>query len=125
MDIENGFPIKKCTMCGKEHTNHYDGEISDIMNERGVCFHCAFWIWQHSVDEQGKRDFAIIDGHHYVLEPHTDIAWPVGMGGAEHRIRFNDGREVVCDNLWHQGEIPEHFRDVMPDNAVFVKPQNS
>lgn len=116
MEENKGF----CKICNKEYQNHYAGEIALIMEGRGVCFDCAFWIWQHSLDLKGNRDFAIINGAHYVLCPHTDINWPVGSCGRKYRVRFFDGRVVDCDNLWHQGQIPEHFRDIMPDNAEFV-----
>ena len=109
-----------CRVCGKESQNTYSGDISLIMKEFGCCFTCAFWIWQHRLDQEGNRVWAIIDGKHYVLCPHTDANWPVGMGGQRFTILFNDGRVVECDNLWHQGQIPEHFRDVMQDNARFI-----
>ena len=111
---------KVCSKCGKEYVNHYDGDVSFIMEAENVCFTCAFWIWQHRVDQEGKRKYAIINGKHYVLDPHTDRNWPVGSCGRVYTIRFHNGETVVCDNLWHQGEIPEHFRDIMPDNAEFV-----
>lgn len=111
---------QKCKLCGESYSLNYGGEIGRVMVEEGVCYHCAFWIWQHRLDVNGDRDFAIINGSHYVLEPHTDIPWPVGMCGRKHVIRFKDGRVVVCDNLWHQGTIPEHLREMMPDNAEFL-----
>ena len=110
-----------CTRCGQAYSNDYTGEVANIMETQHVCFFCAFWIWQHRLDEEGGRKFAIINGKHYVLAPHTDINWPVGFCRQKFTIRFFSGEEVVCDNLWHQGEIPEHFRDIMPDNAEFVE----
>lgn len=43
-----------------------------------------------------------------------------GFGGALFSIKFHDGREVDCRNLWMQGDIPEEWRDRLPDNAVFT-----
>lgn len=43
-----------------------------------------------------------------------------GHGGGWYGIRFFDGREVESTNLWEQGEIPEEYKDELPDNAVFV-----
>jgi len=62
---------------------------------------------------------AIIDGSHYVLKPHAE-GYPSGLCGATNLIKFNDGHEVACDNLWFQGEIPDCWKDRMPDNAKFV-----
>jgi len=115
-----------CTMCGK--TDNLDrwslDRIREIMEEQHVCFKCANWLWQHELDQTDPSRagrFAVIDGKHYVLAPHTDLNWPRGMAGAKFKIRFNDGREVVCDNLWHQGTVPERFRHLFPDNAEFVR----
>jgi len=45
----------------------------------------------------------------------------LGFGGSEFRIRFFDGREVVTHNLRHNGEIPQDYRAMLPDNAEFVE----
>lgn len=109
-----------CAKCGKEAVNHYVGEIAMIMDEEGLCFECAYWVWQHRLDYSGKRKFAIVDGYHYVLAPHTDTNWLVGSCGQKYHFLFNNGEELVCDNVWHQGQVPEHFRDIMPDNATLI-----
>jgi hypothetical protein len=47
-----------------------------------------------------------------------------GFGGHEFHIRFTDGREeaeVETSNLWCQGNIPEHFSKLLPNNAEFVR----
>jgi hypothetical protein len=46
-----------------------------------------------------------------------------GFGGREFTIAFADGRTVTTRNLWHQGVIPPSWRDRLPDNAVFVWPE--
>lgn len=33
----------------------------------------------------------------------------------------NDGRKIISNDWWHQGKIPEEFKDLMPDNAKWVK----
>lgn len=44
-----------------------------------------------------------------------------GFGGQVFVIRFNDGRTVVTNDLWHQGDVPELVKAMLPDNAVFVE----
>lgn len=83
----------------------------------GICTECDFWVekWQMRDDTQVAR----INGNHYLIG--RAVRFVKGMGGAVVRIRFNDGREVATDNLWHQGEIPESWRTALPDNAVFAE----
>ena len=37
-----------------------------------------------------------------------------------HYILFEDGRIAETNQLWHQGEIPKTFRQLIPNNAVFI-----
>lgn len=48
----------------------------------------------------------------------------LGFSGAKWRIKFFDGREVVSHNLRHNGEIPQEYRAVLPDNAEFIGDEN-
>lgn len=114
-----------CKICGEQENpdRFYEDFAKHLMTEQ-LCFTCYHWGNQHQLDmtERGEHGFAIIDGTHYVLEPHTDAEAFRGHGGRNFKIRFSDGYETTCDNLWCQGDIPEgHWRDLMPDNAQFVQ----
>lgn len=107
-----------CSVCGKieDVSNWSNGEI---MKQRRMCFTCNFWQDQLDLDNSGKRQFAIIDNHHYVIEPDT-IRGFKGFSGALHKIQFNDGRIVTTKNLWHQGQIPEKWQAKFQNNAKFI-----
>ena len=112
-----------CVICGKEEDPERWTNGKDLLKHR-LCQSCKHWHEQDELDknERGKHGYAIIGGTHYVLCPHTDAQIFRGFGGRKFTIRFNDGYETVCDNLWCQGEVPEgHWRELMPDNAEFVK----
>lgn len=113
-----------CKICGaEEESNRWIPETKEEVEKEQMCFSCLHWARQHRLDltERGEHGWAVINGVHYVLCPHTDLNWPCGFGGVENRIRFFDGHETICDNLWCQGDIPSgHWRDLMPDNAKFV-----
>lgn len=114
----------KCKICGSlEDPDHFIQEISDKLKHDQFCFSCFHWSEQLRLDkeERGDHGWAVIDGVHYVLLPHTDINWPRGMGGAKMRIKFLDGYETMCDNLWCQGNIPEIWKSEFPDNATFIE----
>jgi len=48
----------------------------------------------------------------------------LGCAGRRFWIRFFDGRTITTNNLWCQGEIPEEFREELPDNAEFYTPEH-
>lgn len=89
-----------------------------------LCFSCDHWRERI----KGGTHVVVIDGYRYSISPDLpprsrDCA---GHGGARFVIRFHDGREVVTHNLWANGRVPDHFRDRIVDNAVFVQaPQQS
>ena len=110
-----------CTVCGDEDTLTFSGKIGARMRERSECFQCAFWLMLAEQDKTEPENVAIIGGCHYIIAPdRTDSrASLAGMGGARCRIVFDDGRDRITHNLWHQGSIPERFRELFPDNATW------
>lgn len=95
-------------------------EERHIMEAENVCFGCAFWKNVIKGDRNSKRAVVVNGGHHWIGNEKSSGF--KGFGGAKWKIRFNDGREVETTNLWHQGTIPEHFREDLPDNATFLTP---
>lgn len=104
----------------------------------GVCGSC-----DHALDMWRMRDnenVARINGRHWVigdvltteLDPTKSLADLVaeaqkmpragkGCGGQVHIVRFNDGRTVITNDLWGQGEVPDLVAAWLPDNAEFVE----
>lgn len=111
-----------CKICGAEENterwlNGYD------LEEHQMCQRCNHWREQHELDKtkRGEHGYAIFEGTHYVLLPHTDAEVFKGFGGRKFTVKFNDGYETVCDNMWCQGDIPEgYWREQMPDNVVYM-----
>ena len=110
-----------CCICGKEEDpDKWLKDFSEKLVKHQMCFNCNHWREQYELDHtiRGKHNYAIIDGTHYVLEPHTDSGFR-GFGGRKFVFEFNDGTVKECDNVWCQGDITEpHWRELMPDNAV-------
>ena len=113
-----------CKICGKqEDISHFYDDYAAELESHQMCHTCNHWRLQHELDQtdRGEHRYAIIGGTHYILEPHTDDYFK-GFSGHKFRIRFHDGFETTCDNLWCQGDIPAgHWRDIMPDNAQFIQ----
>ena len=103
----------KCIECGK----NYKRELMEDAYIGNRCFYCSFW--EEKVRIKGDPNQTIVNGEHYMVGSSTN--GPIrGFGGADFSIEYFDGRRIECNNLWHQGEIPEHFRNRLPDNAKFV-----
>lgn len=115
----DGHPIVQCVECGEAQEACYGNGIGDNMVKRSLCFACLFWI--EYIECQHEPDQVIIAGKHYVIGEENQQGnrrWR-GYGGSPWMVRFHDGRSIRSTNLWFQGEIPERFRERMPDNAEF------
>jgi hypothetical protein len=82
------------------------------MKKEGICFSCAFWL-----NLTNDKELIVINGNAYSLGKGDGG----GFAGRRFDIRMNSGKEITTHDLWHRGEIPEHFRDRLKDNAVFLK----
>ena len=113
-----------CKICGKsERLDYFCDTYAVILNDEQMCHTCHHWHSQmkYDLEDRGEHRWAIIDGQHFALLPSADPGCFRGFNGRAFRIRFNDGYETTCDNLWHQGDIPAgYWRNLMPDNAQFV-----
>ncbi|MFI0929674.1 hypothetical protein ACH4TP_37985 [Streptomyces sp. NPDC021012] len=98
-----------------------------------TCFDCRYWQEKTEWADNGDRVpahisgddlnlVARIDGKHYMVGPmnHTRPAHWLGYGGTVFTFRFHDGREITSNDVWAQGDIPQRWRDRLPDNAVIV-----
>ena len=110
----------KCSICGKEFDKpHYDRPYNDVCGSD--CF--AEKLWRIREDKYLKgAPFIIIDGNMYTDGGYRKNATHsfLGFSGREFKIRMNNGNEIVTNNLWHGGDIPENHRSILSDNAKFV-----
>lgn len=101
-----------CKECGKA----YHASLTGAKLREGLCFKCDFWTekveWANEADKMPIR----INGVHY--QPGLAIHRG-GFGGSKFTIQTSDGL-FETRNLWCQGDIPERFKDRLPDNAKFV-----
>lgn len=76
----------------------------------------AFWNSQLK-----DRDNAfVINGEHY----RTGKAYPqkgYGFNGEHYRIVTLAGQVIDTCDLWHQGTVPQEYKEVLPDNAKFAR----
>jgi len=103
-----------CPSCGTSYIRRHTPE-SYIGNN---CFDCSFWLEKTDYPDDMKTHQVIIDGQHYLF--HDTDSFIKGFGGRRFKIQFFDGRIIETNNLWFQGEIPDQFRSMLPDNADFL-----
>jgi len=108
-----------CCTCGKEETLHWNSEVNACLNEGKLCFTCDFWLEKLTIKDDPETVRA--GGQHFHIGK-DDRKFPFrGFGGAKFKIRFHDGRYVESKNVWTQGDIPDRFKHLLPDNAVIVR----
>jgi hypothetical protein len=104
----------KCKVCKNNFSvRNYDEALARRLSTVGVCHGCDIWMG-YFLDRR-RPDSAVIEGQQYTIGPKN--ARFKGMGGNKVVIKFYDGRTVTTDNLWHNGKIPEIFKNIMPNNA--------
>lgn len=108
---------RPCCECGGKIALTFYDDVKRLLIEHCMCFSCNFWRKYMERKDDGKCIRA--DGKHYIAGNQTERTEPKyrGFGGDRWRISFFDGRVVETVDLWHQGTIPDHFRERMPDNA--------
>ena len=103
----------KCTKCGKTNdSEHYSG-----LRNKAMCFSCNFWT------ETKERNPLIVNGNSY-LDGGNQVGGSRSLLGFAGRVfryrRLGETEWKETNNMWHQGTVPEVFREEMPDNAEFA-----
>lgn len=104
----------ECEICGKqiEKSQYYNNVICS-----SECFTKHYWL--ERVKNKDSKKQVIAKGVIYQIDSENDISSFRGFGGTKFVIHFFDGRKVFTSNLWHNGTVPDEFRDQLPDNAEF------
>lgn len=108
-----------CCECGGVVASKNE-ETQQLMADRKMCSTCLFWI--KIVEEKKDRRRIITNNNAYWIRTfgQTDRNGVIGFGGRKFDIKMNNGEIIKTNDLWHQGEIPPHFRNRLKNNAQFV-----
>ena len=104
-----------CKECQSEIELKFGKDKNSRLESNQLCWDCDFWM-DRIVSDLPK---ATIGGKFYYINPNEHSEFK-GFGGRRFKIRFLDGTLTETTNLWLNGEIPERFRDRLPDNAEFI-----
>lgn len=78
-------------------------------------------FWDDKVKNfRNNQRVAIVNGWHFTACLEDETGELRGYGGKKFVIQFNDGRTIETTNLWCQGVIPQEYRHILSDNAIFV-----
>ena len=108
-----------CKECGSEINLHYREDVKERLARLSLCHKCDHWNGQYQISLQHKLSEGQslrIDGVHYRIAP-EDRPGPRGFGGSRFTFVLEDGTQLESSNVWCQGEIPEHWKSRLPDNA--------
>ena len=118
----------KCPICGRvdDPEEYISSRIKEIMEEKKCCFHCAFWYRIHYMDPDEETIPVVVNHTHWSFPSKEPVHYQKSHGWSYrpiptmNYILFDDGRVAETNQLWHQGNIPEPFRELLPNNAVFI-----
>lgn len=124
--------VKKCPRCERyedegihcmDPEEFMECEIRTIMEEKGWCYDCAFWQDLYNKKKDDPR-WLRIEGESWVAGPvasgfNRSMNF-VGCGGRVMTAIKNNGEVITSNNWWHQGDVPECFKELMPDNAKWL-----
>ena len=104
----------RCCVCGKV--------IDTSLYVRPMCSSECYMkrYWMDIIEE--KEDHVIIEGRCCFIAPEHDTTRPRGHSGRKFILKsLFDGKIIETTNLWYQGEIPEEFREALPDTHIVIK----
>jgi hypothetical protein len=106
-----------CAHCGAAGYSTAFGRCPEKrrMDELGVCFRCAMW----SIRAEETHG-TVIGGRVYSVGNRPKGAPLAGMAGRRFDIEYFDGRRVTTYDLWAGDEVPERYREKIPNTACFL-----
>lgn len=90
------------------------------LRKEQLCSTCYFWhekLHWMADPADAERCVRTADFKHFTIGSEHEGGSFRGHAGRPFIVTFHDGRTVRTTNLWHQGTIPERFRDRLTPNA--------
>lgn len=108
-----------CCKCGSPICSTY-GNKKDLIDNQ-MCFRCNFWRERIAQHQNNPKSIIVKKSAYMICQDPGGPSAFKGFGGNKFKIQKLGSDEVIeCCNLWHQGQVPDDFREQLPDNAVFL-----
>lgn len=120
---DEGLLDTPCKECGGVIKTNYLGKIGQTLKEKGLCFSCNHWVEIMEDKDNPRRHF--VKGVSYWRKDYRNLPsheqHVLGFSGSVFKVKTNSGEEYTTNDMWCNGNIPERFKDRLPDNAIFLK----
>lgn len=118
-----GILPEPCKHCGEMVSTNYNEETKKRLTDKNLCHSCDFWF---AVKETlNEPDRFVVNHIAYRVKPDVPkgrlTSGFIGFGGAEFKFQDTNGTITISHNVWSNGEVPECFYDLIPDNAILIK----
>lgn len=107
-----------CVECGGVISANYDKGLKAQLIERNMCFSCSLWF--DRIEACKENRVMIVNHQMYSIIDENEKGSFRGFGVARfHFMKY--GIDYVSTNVWFGGNIPQHFRERIPNNAIIVR----
>ena len=116
--------IWRCSVCDKkfikvDRVTKGDDDLTHIVNERQVCYECAYWL---NLIANKPDAMQVANGICYQVLPFIEeptLSMLLGGGGAKRFFVTKDKQVIKSNDVWVIGKIPKRFREQLPDTGWF------
>jgi hypothetical protein len=117
--------LPPCSKCGDPIDPHFHKEFNARLVALQMCHSCDFWnTFKERMDNEPYMHW-VINGNGYSIGRSPDIIGQRAFGGHTFYVRpLGDAPKFKTSMLWHRGDIPEAWKNDLPDNAKFVSPSD-
>lgn len=77
----------------------------------------GYWEFRYKASIENEYACPVINGIAYFIGNENSKSSFRGYDGQPFYITFDDGTMIRTTNLWHNGTVPETYKDRLPDNA--------
>lgn len=116
----------RCQFCREEISFSFGDERNKELKDGKKCFSCDFWLKRINEYDSKEEKVLVIDGVCYSVGPENNARQSSmrGFGGRLFEWVWTDEERKdafqTSTNLWHRGDIPNHFKSALAENAYWI-----
>lgn len=111
------LPPHYCVDCGQRDLLGWMDSVRAKLEATGLCHTCLHWAESRQALRAKSWKHFVAKGSFYTI---GDTYEGQGFGGSRWHVTWPCGHVEDTKNLWHGGDVPERWRERLPDNAELV-----